>query len=68
MATTSRVTPWGWDQGDDATNQSRVTPGGWEQVVEYVPPTTNPTLSLPTYVPGSLTSSAFRPRVTATWS
>ena len=28
----------------------------------------NPTLSLPTYVPGSLTSSAFRPRVTATWS
>jgi hypothetical protein len=29
---------------------------------------TNPTLSLPTYVPGSLTSSAFRPRVTATWS
>ncbi len=28
----------------------------------------NPTLSLPTHVPGSLTSSAFRPRVTATWS
>jgi hypothetical protein len=27
-----------------------------------------PTLSFPTYVPGSLTSSAFRPRVTATWS
>ena len=33
MATTSRVTPWGWEQGDDATDQSRVTPGGWEQVV-----------------------------------
>jgi hypothetical protein len=29
---------------------------------------TNPTLSLPTYVPGSLTSSGFRPRVTATWA
>jgi len=29
---------------------------------------TNPTLSLPTFVPGSLTSSGFRPRVTATWA
>ena len=33
MATTSRVTPWGWEQGDDSTESSRVTPGGWEQVV-----------------------------------
>ena len=33
MATTSRVTPWGWEQGDDASASSRVTPGGWEQVV-----------------------------------
>ena len=33
MATFSRVTPWGWEQGDDSTDQSRVTPGGWEQVV-----------------------------------
>ena len=33
MATTSRVTPWGWEQGDDSADVSRVTPGGWEQVV-----------------------------------
>ncbi len=33
MATTSRVTPWGWEQGDDSADSSRVTPGGWEQVV-----------------------------------
>lgn len=33
MATISRVTPWGWEQGDDSADSSRVTPGGWEQVV-----------------------------------
>jgi hypothetical protein len=33
MTTTSRVTPWGWEQGDDSADQSYVTPGGWEQVV-----------------------------------
>jgi len=32
VATTSRVTPWGWEQGDDSADSSRVTPGGWEQV------------------------------------
>lgn len=33
MAAFSRVTPWGWRQGDDSTNQSRVASGGWEQIV-----------------------------------
>ncbi len=43
MTTTSRVTPWGWEQGDDSADSSRVTPGGWEQVEGAgSPPTFNP--------------------------
>ena len=31
MATYSRVTPAGWEQGDDSSAVSRVAPDGWEQ-------------------------------------
>jgi hypothetical protein len=45
MTTTSRVTPWGWEQGDDSADQSYVTPGGWEQVVGAGSGPTNYTLT-----------------------
>jgi hypothetical protein len=35
---------------------------------EATPAAVLPTLSAPTFVPGSLTSTGFRPQVTATWS
>ena len=155
MADYSRVTPWGWEQGNDSNDAVYVTPGGWEQITgttgklyyviapssAWVTPTASeikygiyngsaavssgsqlaplistnefafstpatglaastsyriayvwsdgvynsevvvsapftteaassslPVLSFPTYVPGSLSITGFRPRVTATWS
>ena len=66
MADFSRVTPTGWLQGDDASESSRVTPDGWQQIPAAAG-SSLPTLSLPTYVPGSLTTTGFRPRVTYTF-
>ena len=63
MAEYSRVTPEGWSQGDDATDQSRVTPDGWAQIAAVVGPIT-PTLSAATFF-GSTTSTGWRSQVTA---
>ena len=47
----------------DSTTYSNVTVSGAISTVSLMP-----VLSLVTYVPGSLSTSGFRPRVTATWS
>lgn len=41
MAEFARVSPDGWEQGDDASAFARVTPDGWEQVnAAAAPPST----------------------------
>jgi hypothetical protein len=63
VAVQSRVTPTGWSQYDDATDQSRATPTGWEQIKgEGGGGYTHPTLSAVTAT--NIGPNSFQPRVT----
>ena len=66
MAAYSRVSPDGWEQGDDGSASSRVTPTGWEQVSAATPTYTHPTLSLATAT--EIGATSFKPRVTYTFA
>jgi len=65
VSAVSRVTPKGWLQYEDAVATARVTPIEWVQTAAGGG-VSMPTLSAPTYAPGSLTSSGWIPQVTAT--
>jgi hypothetical protein len=62
VAVQSRVTPTGWSQYDDATDQSRVTPTGWEQIKGEGSGYTHPSLSAVTAT--NIGPTSFQPRVT----
>ena len=64
MSAYSRVSPDGWEQGDDSSASSRVTPTGWEQVAATGGGTSAPTLSAPTVT--SVTTTGATARITAT--
>ena len=60
MAAYSRVSPFGWQQGDDSSASSRVAPWGWEQTAASGGgDVTAPVLSSPDFVAtGSTTGTA----------
>lgn len=62
MALYSHTTPTGWIQIDTTSSISSTAPTGWIQISLSLP--TLPVLSNAGYVPGSISSSGFKPRVT----